>query len=106
MNQKFKKIIFNEITFVIAVFGAAWGVFNYLNDPHVAIDNDIAKIHTDIALINQSIATIKDNHEAHMQAALEEIKALKEQDVIFDQRLEKQNEAIIKLLTLHPEIKQ
>lgn len=106
MTEKFTKILYNQITLVIAIFGVAWGVLNYLNDPHIQIDNDIAKIHTDIALINQSMQTIRDNHEAHMQTALEEIQALKDADVKLDARLEKQNEAIIRLLTIHPDIKQ
>jgi predicted RecB family endonuclease len=104
-ENKIKKIISNEVTLVIAVIGVAWGAFNYLNDPHVKITEDVAKIHTDIALIQQSILTIQTNHEEHMQEALEEIKQLKEDDVKLDQQLSKQNEAIIKLLTIHPELK-
>jgi len=105
MNEKIKKIIYNEVTLVIAVFSFAWGIFNYLNSPQIKVSDDISKIHTDVALINQSIGVIKNNHEAHIQQILEEIKALKELDQKLNERIEKQNEAIIRLLTIHPEIK-
>ena len=62
-------------------------------------------VKTDIALIRSDINTIQLNHEAHMQTALQEIADLKRSDVEMDQRLEKQNEAIIRLLTIHPELK-
>jgi hypothetical protein len=50
--------------------------------------------------IQIDIALIKQNHEAHMETALTKIAELEQRDKTQDDRLEKQNEAIIKLLTL------
>ena len=51
--------------------------------------------------IQMDVALIKQNHEAHMQIALEKIAILEEEQLKLDTRLEKQNEAIIRLLQMH-----
>ncbi|MFA5730267.1 MAG: hypothetical protein WC938_03580 [Candidatus Paceibacterota bacterium] len=51
--------------------------------------------------IQLDIALIKENHEAHMEAALVKISNLEDEEQIIKGTLVSQNEAIIKLLFLH-----
>lgn len=51
--------------------------------------------------IQLDIALIQQNHEAHMQTALEKIAELEKTESKLNDRLEKQNEAIIRLLQMH-----
>jgi hypothetical protein len=51
--------------------------------------------------IQLDVALIKQNHEAHMQTALEKIAALEENKIKQDERLEVQNKAIIELMLIH-----
>jgi hypothetical protein len=50
--------------------------------------------------IQLDVALIKQNHEAHMQAALERIAEIEEENVDLENKLDVDHEAIIKLLTL------
>lgn len=51
--------------------------------------------------IQLDIALIKENHEAHMQAALEKIANLEAEEKEINAQLKTQNEAIIRLLQVH-----
>lgn len=51
--------------------------------------------------IQLDIALIKQNHEAHMQAALEKIAELEKQESDLMVKLDKDHEAIIQLMTVH-----
>jgi uncharacterized membrane protein len=92
-EQGFKKYLYNEVTAIVAVVGVVVGVMNWVNNP-------MAKVQTDIALIKQSIVTIETNHLTHIQAALEEhkqdeklqaeeVEKLKEQYSELDKKLER-----------------
>jgi len=51
--------------------------------------------------IQLDIALIKNNHETHMQTALEKIAELEKTEVNIMEKLDKDHEAIIKLLVMH-----
>lgn len=51
--------------------------------------------------IQMDVALIKQNHEAHMQRALEEIAEGKETDALLMNAVKNQNDSIIKLLLIH-----
>lgn len=51
--------------------------------------------------IQLDVALIKQNHEAHMQAALEKIAELEKQESELLVKLDKDHEAIIQLMTVH-----
>ena len=51
--------------------------------------------------IQLDIALIKNNHEAHMQTALGKIAELEKTEVNIMEKLDKDHEAIIKLLVMH-----
>lgn len=63
-NETIKKVMFNEISFGLALISASFWVFNYLNSP-------INKMQTDIALIQQNIERIAHEHETYSKDAHE-----------------------------------
>lgn len=56
--------------------------------------------------INLNIELIKQNHETHIQTALEKIANLEKQEVDLMNKLDKDHEAIIELMTIHPTLKK
>ncbi|MCK9578697.1 hypothetical protein M0R01_04405 [bacterium] len=51
--------------------------------------------------IQMDVALIKQNHEAHIQTAIEEIRELKEGEKDLQIKLDTDHEAIIKLMTIN-----
>jgi len=54
-NEKIKKILFNEITFALAIASTVFWLMNYVNSP-------ITKMQLDIALMQKDIKTISEAH--------------------------------------------
>jgi hypothetical protein len=61
----------------------------------------IADVRKDISLIQKDIQVIQTNHEAHIQACLEQMSELKQEIVDLNKQVIVQNESIIRLLTMH-----
>ncbi len=93
-QKRFKNYLYNQVTFVIAVFGFAWSVFNYLNTPQVEFGKNIASMDKTISLIQQQM----DNNYKNYQASIEDILNQVKQNQDYDR---KQEEDIIRLLTIH-----
>jgi hypothetical protein len=51
--------------------------------------------------IQLDVALIRQNHEAHIQAILENMQRMEEENKEQNDRLEKQNDGIIRLLQMH-----
>ena len=71
-ESKIKKILFNEITFALAIASTVFWLMNYVNSP-------ITKMQLDIALMQKDIKTIS---EAHL---------------IYNENANKRDEAIIQI---------
>lgn len=69
----FQKVLYNQVTFVIAIIGVAFGVITWVMNPQADSKQDIALINQSIGTIQGSITKIETNHMAHMQKAEEEI---------------------------------
>ena len=54
-ESKIKKILFNEITFALAIASTVFWLMNYVNSP-------ITKMQLDIALMQKDIKTISEAH--------------------------------------------
>ena len=68
-ESKVKKILFNEITFGLAIASAVFWLMNYVNNP-------VATMQLDIALIQASIANIEEDHATYGKDANERDKAI------------------------------
>ena len=55
--------------------------------------------------IQLDVALIKQNHEAHIQTAMEKIAALEKQELELEKKLDTDHEAIILLMNEHKELK-
>ena len=85
----FKQYLTNEVKFII-------GIGSFL----IAVGIPYFGIRTDIALINQSIANINQNHEVHIQDIDQAILAIQTQQKADEEKIIANQEAIIKLLTV------
>lgn len=65
-----RKVLKNEVTTVVGIIGVVFGFIMFVVVPQ-------QKTSTDIALIQQSIKKIEENHLTHLQNYAEEIKELK-----------------------------
>lgn len=63
-ESKLRKMLFNEITFIIAIIGATVGFISYFNSPAIQNKDEImilsARLDKEVALTNQ-LNSIKDN---------------------------------------------
>ena len=75
-NEKLRKILFNEVTLVIAIGAFLWGILNFINRP----DQEFRQ---DIALIKQEVQTIRTNDLPHIQNQIDETK--KDVDIIAEE---------------------
>ena len=99
-TSAFTKFLYNQVALVLAIGGFAWGIFNFLQVPQTKFSGDVADIHQNIALIQQSIQTIQLNHEAHIQTAMEEIADSKKQIEIIVAEQREQDKEIVRLMTI------
>lgn len=88
-DSSIRSILTSEVKFVIATITLAATV----GIPYFGMKSDIA-------LIQQSILTIQNNHEVHIKDILEEVKELKAADRILSDKLISTNETMVKLMTL------
>lgn len=72
-QSQIRKVLYNEVSFAVAIVAVAFGVINWIYSPAKQMDKDIA-------LIQQSIHTIESNHLTHLQNYAEEIKDLTAKD--------------------------
>jgi len=80
-DSNVKKILYNEVAFVIGIIGVTFGVINWIYSP-------AKQFGLDIALIKKDISTINTNHLTHLQNYAEEIKEMKKDDEISHQEIE------------------
>jgi hypothetical protein len=87
-SSHIKKVLYNEVAFVVAIVGVAFGVINWIYSPAKQMDKDISLIQKDIAVINN-------NHLTHLQNYAEEIKNMRgdgdrqeEQIILMDKKLD------------------
>ena len=79
-ENKLRKVLFNEVTAVVALVGIIFGVINWVNSPVNELNLHYSLIEKDISSIQENIGTINDNHMTHLQGYAEEIKDLKKVD--------------------------
>ena len=89
IENQARNIVVTEFKFWIFLIGAALTVAV----PYFTMQKDIA-------LIQQSIENINGNHEVHIQDILEQLKDMKAKDEAQDEKLQANQEQIIKLLTI------
>lgn len=65
-ESKFKKMLFNEISLMVAVGSVIIGIVLFITGTDYRAEKDIA-------LINQDIDTIKTNHLVHIEEAISNI---------------------------------
>jgi hypothetical protein len=65
----FRKYLYNEITAVVALIGITFGVINWVNNPTIEIEKNVALIQRDIENINA-------NHLMHIQDIVSDMKDL------------------------------
>jgi hypothetical protein len=63
---KIRKVLFNEVTAFVALVSIVIGIFNWVGSPQKQTEKDIA-------LIQQDIKFLKENHLAHIETKLVEI---------------------------------
>ncbi len=95
LNDKIEKKFYQDYRIVISAFMAGTGIVMWIL---MFVFNPMSKVTTDIALIQKDISIINLNHEAHIQDILKNIEELKKQDKELDDKLDLQQQAIIKLL--------
>ena len=64
--EKFRKYLFNEITFFIAVISAVIGIVLFITGPD-------AQLQQDVALIKQEVTNIKENHLHELKDDMEKV---------------------------------
>ena len=69
-------ITLENVTFIIAIGGVAFGIYHFFRNPDIDADKRIClleeAIKNDYALIQKDISLIKENHLTHIQAQLED----------------------------------
>ena len=65
-ESKFKKFLFNELTFALAIASAVFWFMNYVNSPITKMQLDLALLQKDIQII--TTAHLQYGDEAHRQA--------------------------------------
>lgn len=83
-GEKIKKVLFNEITAIVALVGLVVGFMNWVNNPVKQIEGSINELASSQALIQKDIQIINHNHLTHIERYLEEQQIInKEQDVLI-----------------------
>jgi hypothetical protein len=101
-EKKVVNVITDRARLIFEVFLAGTGLMLWVSVMFFSPLNDVKG---DIKLIQKDINTIQINHEAHIENVYKELSDLKIKENETDIRLEKQNETIIKLLTIYEESK-
>lgn len=85
-NFKIRKLLFNEITFVLAIASAVFWVFNYINNPQHKTELDIQSIRAEIEShekLSDQITNLKDNDmhtiELKLDTVVDSISTLREE---------------------------
>lgn len=84
-TEKIKKILFNEITFGLAVASCVFWLMNYVNSPLTKVQLDIELMKKDIQIITEAHLQYNDNANKRdeaiiqMQIDIAEIKGLLKQ---------------------------
>ena len=87
-ESKIRKVLFNEITFFIAVCSVVIGVALFITKPDDQMRQDIALIQKDIQIINS-------NHLATAQKGIDELKG---ENKILRNRCEEMDKKLIKIM--------
>lgn len=77
--EKFRKVLFNEVTFIASIIAIVIGVVLFIMGPD-------AELQQDVALIKQSINTIETNHLIDLEA---DIKENKDAIDVLDDKIDK-----------------
>lgn len=94
VEPRFKKLLYNEVTLVIAVIGITVGVFNYINNPQQQIQSAFDKYQ---ALQEQRDTTITKELQVIREGDLKDLKA----DILENRnQVDKLTNAITKLETI------
>ena len=88
-ESKVRKLLYNEISFFIAIIGVAVGIVLFITGPD-------AQTKTDIEVMKTQIETIKTNDLEHIQSSLYRIEADQDKNEI---KISDMNENIIKIMT-------
>lgn len=96
-GDKLKKWAITETKTLVSVFLAGSGIILW---GYNLFYNPIRDVQADIELIQKDIATIQNNHEAHMQTALEEIKNLHAKDVELQEQEQETEKQMVRILTI------
>lgn len=99
-ENRFKKLLFNEITAIVALVAIVVGVMNWVNKPVSATNTDIAVIKKDISFIKDDIDTINNNHLTHLQQYAEELKDVEEDNDRQDNIINEVNVKLERILTI------
>lgn len=91
VEMKFSK----DYKTILSAFMAGSGLLMWIL---LYVFNPMAEVKTDIALIQKDISNINSNHEQHIQDIMQNIKEMKEEDKELRDKLDIQQQAIIKLL--------
>lgn len=87
-NDKIRKVLFNEISFLIAVAGVIIGIVLF-------ITNTDADLKSDIGLIKKDISVIRDNELAHINEIIKENRSINSQQ---DKQLQELNRKVDRIL--------
>jgi len=97
-ESKVRKVLFNEVTMVVAIIGVVVGVMNWVRNPQEESNRAIVQMDKNISLIQKDINTINSNHEAHIQDILKEIEEIKKREESRDKELQEEHDTLILLL--------
>ena len=87
-NFNIRKVLFNEVSLVVAVLAVAFGVFNFISSP-------VGGNTTDILLLKQEVEIIKSNHLVHIQDDINSISDVQEDNIDKLNEIDKKLEVLI-----------
>lgn len=89
-ESKLRKILFNEVSFIVSIAAVIIGVVLFITRPD-------AQFHEDISLLKQSVEIIKSNDLKHLEAGLSEhIDQMK----IMEGRLDRIEQSLVRIEAL------
>jgi CTP:phosphocholine cytidylyltransferase-like protein len=90
-ESRIRKVIFNEVSFVVAVVGCVTGVVFWVANPQKELEMQVAKLQNQVEnneTVTAKLQNIKDNDLHELQLRLEQIEARQIEEMKAITRLE------------------
>lgn len=84
---KIRKVLFNEVTFFIAICSVVLGVALFITRPDTQMQQDIALIQKDIYLINTNHLTTVENNAQRLKEIQADVDKLEDKTAELDRKL-------------------